>query len=88
MIEVVEKLLNDKSGAIKKDELPSAICFLLRPFAGRAKISKDLDIILGKLITSYGICSRCRSRKLKRVTDAYCQSCKSVLKEKVKELIV
>jgi hypothetical protein len=88
MIEVVHKLLNDKTVAIKKEELPTAICSLLRPFASRAKPSKELDIILGKLITSYGICSRCRSRKLKRQTDAYCQSCKSVLKEQVKELIV
>lgn len=88
MIEVVQKLLNDKTGSIKKEELPTAICSLLKPFASRAKPSKELDLMLGKLITSYGICTRCRSKKLKHLTDAYCQSCKSVLKEQAKKLIV
>jgi hypothetical protein len=87
MLQVVYNLLHDKTNSIKKDELPAIICSLLRPFAGRSKVSKGLDAIVGKLITSYGICSRCRSRKLRRASDTFCQSCKSVLKEKAKELI-
>ncbi len=88
ILDIVGKLLHDKNNTSIKEDLPTVICSLLKPFSKRTKTSKQLDVIVSKMIRSYGICGRCRSGKLKRQTDLYCKSCKSVLKEQVKKIIL
>ena len=87
ILEVVSKLLQDKRPEIV-DELPTVICSLLKPFASKAKPSKQLDELVSKTIQSYGVCSKCRNNRLKQSTDFYCRNCKSVLKDKAKKTIV
>jgi len=88
ILDIVSKLLNDKNNTSIKDDLPVVICNLLKPFSKRTKTSKQLDALVSKMICSYGICGRCRSGRLKRGSDLYCKSCKSVLKEQAKKFLL
>ncbi len=88
ILDIVSKLLLDENNASIKEDLPTVICGLLKPFSKRTKNSHQLDMIVSKMVHSYGICSRCRSGKLKQKTDCYCKSCKSVLKEQAKKIIL
>jgi len=87
ILEVVEKLLSDKNNTTIKEDLPTVICSLLKPFAKRTKISKQLVLTVDKMIRSYGICSRCRIGRLRMQSDFYCKFCKSVLKDQAKKII-
>lgn len=87
ILEVVSKLLSDKNNATIKEDLPTVICDLLKPFAKRTKTSKQLNITVEKMIRSYGICSRCRRGRLKIASDLFCKCCKSVLKDQAKKII-
>jgi hypothetical protein len=84
MIEVVNKLLQDKSSESIKDELPTVICALLKPFCNRTKPSRELDLKMSNMIRSYGVCSKCRNERLKHSSDVFCKYCKSVLKDQAK----
>jgi len=83
MLEVVEKLILDKELS-NKEELPTVICNLLRPYSTRNKISKEFDAKINQIIKAQGICSRCRSKRLKYMSDTFCKFCKSVIKEQFK----
>lgn len=87
MLEVVGKLLQDKDSS-QRGDLPTIVCALLRPYAKSNKLTKSMAEAISKIITSYGICSRCRLGKLKFSSDLFCKNCKSVLKETVKSKIV
>ena len=87
ILNIVSKLLHDKNNSLIKEELPTVICNLLKPFSKRSKASKQLDMVVGKMICSYGICGRCHRGKLKKPSDLFCKFCKSVLKDQAKKII-
>lgn len=86
VLNIIKKIIQEQNPLIKED-LPTVINSLLKPFVKKSKPSKELDTLINKLIRSYGICTRCRLEKLKQTTDLYCKYCKSLLKEQVKNKI-
>lgn len=88
ILEVVTKLIHDKNNASIQEDLPTVICILLKPFIKKNKtLNKQTELIISNMIRSYGICGRCQNGRLKNSSDLFCKRCKSVLKEKAKDLI-
>ncbi len=87
ILEVVTRILQDKSNTFNKAELPSIICSLLQPHANIKTISNATVANINKLIQEQGICPQCRNGTLRYTTDLFCSHCKSVLKEKAKKAI-
>jgi len=85
-LDIIKKLIQDESFALK-DDLPTIIVRLLKPFS-KSKNTKAIDAAIIKIVQSCGICGRCRQCKLKNKNDLFCKYCKSVLKERAKPQIV